>query len=50
MKCENCQNRRPVTTGAMTGFVRCTKASIGEYFAPEFERRCGLFLREVVAA
>lgn len=42
--------KRVTLARLVSGISDCAKASIGEYFAPEFERQCGLFLREVVAA
>ncbi len=48
MKCENCQNKRPVTTGPMVGFVRCAKGSVADFWSPVIERQCELFLLEVV--
>ena len=40
--------KRVTLARLVSGISDCAKASIGEYFAPEFERQCGLFLREVV--
>ena len=40
--------KRVIPARLVSGISDCAKASIGEYFAPEFERQCGLFLREVV--
>ena len=42
--------KRVTLARLVSGMTDCAKASIGEYFAPEFERQCGLFLLEVVAA
>ena len=42
--------KRVIPARLVSGISDCAKASIGEYFAPEFERQCGLFLLEVVAA
>jgi len=40
--------KRVIPARLVSGISDCAKASIGEYFAPEFERQCGLFLLEVV--
>lgn len=40
--------KRVIPARLVSGISDCAKASIGEYFAPEFERQCGLFLREVL--
>ena len=48
MTCALCTNQKPVTTGPMTGFVRCAKASVAEYFSPVIERKCVNFVAEAV--
>lgn len=40
--------KRVIPARLVSGTSDCAKASIGEYFTPEFERQCGLFLLEVV--